>query len=309
VTSEEPWYALERLRTLFGLSAFERDLLVLCAGQSLESRFAVGCASAQGDPRGTWPTFGLALTILDDPHWSAVSAGGPLRYWHLVDLEQGNLLHAPLHLDERILAFLLGVPAVDERLAALVRPIPAEPAPPDADAWAGAGADSPQQAVVRAGARHWARAAAPREPLLLIGRHRSVRQAAFVGICQRSGLAPYILDANDIPAAPAEREHLARLWTREAALTGAALCVPTEDCGSVRHVSAWLEATQAPVAVEVRPGTTAEQLDGLRRDVLRRQLHPPPQARRVQAELRPQAQRPDLQPPGRAVPSVLRGRS
>jgi len=42
VTSGEPWHALERLCVLFGLSAFERDLLVLCAGHSLESRFAAG---------------------------------------------------------------------------------------------------------------------------------------------------------------------------------------------------------------------------------------------------------------------------
>ena len=260
VTSGEPWHALERLCVLFGLSAFERDLLVLCAGHSLESRFAAGCASAQGDPRSTWPTFGLALTILDEPHWSAVSADGPLRYWQLVDLDHGSLLHAPLRLDERILALLLGVPAADERLTALARPIPVGPAPPDA----GAGAGSPQQAAVRAGVRHWTRAGPPPEPLLLIGRDRSIRQAAFVGMCQRCGLAPYSLDANDIPAAPGEREQLARLWTREAALIGAALCVPTDDCDSVRHVSAWLEATQARVAVGVRPGTPAERLDGLR---------------------------------------------
>ena len=258
VTSGEPWHALERLRTLFGLSAFERDLLVLCAGHSLESRFAVGCASAQGDPRGTWPTFGLALTVLDDPHWSAVSAGGPLRYWQLVDLDRGSLLHVPLHLDERILAFLLGVPAVDERLTALVRPGLVGPALPDARA------DSPLQAVARAGARSWTQAATSSQPLLLIGRHRSIRQAAFAGICRSCGLAPYSLDASDIPATPTEREQFGRLWTREAALIGAALCVQTEDCDSVRHVSAWLAATEAPIAIEVRPGTPAEQLDGLR---------------------------------------------
>ena len=72
------------------------------------------------------------------------------------------------------------------------------------------------------------------------------------------------MDANDIPAAPAEREQLARLWTREAALTGAALYLRTEDCDSVRLLSAWLTATEAPMAVEVRPGTAAERLDGLR---------------------------------------------
>ncbi len=270
VTSDEPWHALERLRTLFGLSSFERDLLVLCAGHSLQSRFTAGCASAQDDSRGPWPTFGLALAVLDDPHWSAVSAGGPLRYWQLIDVDRGSLLQGPLHIDERVLAFLLGVPAVDERLAALARPMLVDPMLADpmlADPGlpgTTAGAGSSQQATVQAGARHWARPGALREPLLLIGRHRSTRQAAFVGICQRCGLAPYALDASDIPAAAAEREHFARLWTREAALAGAALYVQTEDCDSVRHISAWLTATESPVAIEVRPGTPAEQLDGLR---------------------------------------------
>ena len=252
-----PWHALERLRTLFGLSSFERDLLVLCVGHSLESRFAAGCASAHGE-HGAWPTLGLALTVLDDPHWSAVSPMAPLRYWQLVDLDRGSPLQAPLHIDERILAFLLGVPAVDERLAVLIRPGLVGPAPPDA------GTDSPWRDVVRAGAQYWAQTTAPREPLLLIGRHRSIREAAFARICQRCGLAPYSVDANDIPTVAAEREQLARLWTREAALTGAALCVQTEGCDSVRHVSAWLAVTEAPVAIEVRPGTPAEQLDGLR---------------------------------------------
>jgi len=254
--SDEPWHALERLRTLFGLSSFERDLLVMCAGHALESRFMAGCAGAQDDGHTTWPTFGLALTVLGNPHWSAVSAARPLRYWQLVDLDRGSLLQAPLHLDERILAFLLGVPAVDERLAALVRPILADPGYP--------GTCASRQVAIRAGARHWERPAAPREPLLLIGRHRSAREAAFIGICQRTGLVPYALDANDIPVAAAEREQLARLWTREAALTGAALYLRTEDCDSVRHVSAWLAVTEAPVAIEVPPGTPAERLDGVR---------------------------------------------
>ena len=252
--SGEPWHALERLQALFGLSSFERDLLVLCAGFSLETRFASGCAAALNDPRATWPTFGLALTVLDDPHWSAVSPARPLRYWQLVDVDRGNLLHAQLCIDERILQYLIGVPALDERLQALARPILAGPGP----------AGTSQQDAVNAGARHWRRTPAGREPLLLIGGHRSTRQGAFIGICQRSGLAPYCLDASDIPAAAVEREQLARLWTREAALAGAALYIRTEDCDSIRNLSAWLELADAPVAVEGQPGTAAEQLNGMR---------------------------------------------
>lgn len=250
VRCAEPWQALQRLTTLFRLSPFERDLLVLCAGHVLESRFAAACDAVAGADRAGWPTFGLALAALDSPHWSAVTAAGPLRYWRLIEVDRGSLLHAPLHIDERILAFLIGVPAIDERLTALARPVLASPAS--------------SGAAIRAGARYWARSPAPREPLLLIGQDRSARQGAFSAICEISGLAPYFINAIDIPGAATEREALARLWTREAALTGAALCLRTEECESLHNLVAWLEHTEAPLAVEVRPGTPAERLDGLR---------------------------------------------
>src|SRR4029077_1112637 len=60
--STEPWAALERLTTLFGLTPFERDVLALLSGHTLESRFA------------DTPTFALALATLEDPHWSALSS-------------------------------------------------------------------------------------------------------------------------------------------------------------------------------------------------------------------------------------------
>jgi hypothetical protein len=43
--------------------------------------------------------------------------------------------------------------------------------------------------------------------------------------------------------------------------------VRTERIDAVGNLSAWLELTSAPVAVEVRPGSPAEQLDGLRLDL------------------------------------------
>jgi len=43
--------ALDHLCAAFGLSRFERRLLLLCAGVELESSFAEDCAAAQGDRR------------------------------------------------------------------------------------------------------------------------------------------------------------------------------------------------------------------------------------------------------------------
>ncbi|MDQ6775593.1 MAG: ATP-binding protein [Actinomycetota bacterium] len=249
---DEAWRPFERLRAAFGLSQFEHDVLVLCTGFALESRF--GARSAVTDDAGVaCPTFGLALTVLSDPHWSAVTPSGPLRFWRLVEPGRGTLLDAPLHLAERILQFILGVPAIDERLQSLVRPLPRA-----ALARPGRGE------AIAVGSRHWTRMENPGVPLLLVGSQRSIRQSTFAAICDELGIEPYVLDASDIPAAAVDREHLARLWTREATLGGGALLLGTEHCDSIGPVSAWLEAVHAPVAVEVRPGTLAEQLEGHR---------------------------------------------
>src|SRR5262245_51548913 len=42
--------ALDRLTSTFGLSPFERDVLLLCAGMELTSDFAPLCAAAQAEP-------------------------------------------------------------------------------------------------------------------------------------------------------------------------------------------------------------------------------------------------------------------
>ncbi|WP_237766153.1 hypothetical protein [Arthrospira platensis] len=70
---------LEQLCDTFGLSTFEQDLLLLCAGMELDADFPLLCAEANGDPQKPYPTFSLALNIFDDPHWSALTPNAPLR--------------------------------------------------------------------------------------------------------------------------------------------------------------------------------------------------------------------------------------
>ena len=119
----DAWHPFTHLSNLFDLTPFERDLIVLCTGVELEHRFISSCASAATEDGARRPTLALALTVLEEPHWSAITPGAPLRYWRLIELGGGNLLDAPLQLDERVLEFVLGVPALDARLQSLVRPI------------------------------------------------------------------------------------------------------------------------------------------------------------------------------------------
>ncbi len=259
----QPCTALGRLQTIFDLSPFERDVLLLCAGASLESRFLAACAAAHKNPQMTWPTFGLALQTLDAPHWSALSRNRPLRYWRLLELDAGPLLHAPLRLDERILQFLIGVHSADERLEALIRPIRAGELP-GADGRSYRDALPEQARAVQAIVRSWKNPSAARQPVLLNGGRPFARQSLFSDICREAGLRPFVLNATDIPTAPAEREQLARLWMRESALATAALYVRTENLEHVGNLSAWLELVDAPVAIEAALGSAAEKLEGLR---------------------------------------------
>jgi hypothetical protein len=182
-----------------------------------------------------------------------------------VSVDPGDLLHGPLRLDERILAYLIGMPAIDERLHPLIRPIRAAAMAKPAAVGPPASGPSAER-VIAAGARHWSQPSAAREPLLLMGPTRSARERAFVAICQACGLLPFAIDAADIPGSPAEREHLARLWTREAALCDAALYVRTEtaDRHSMPGAISFLALLEAPVGVEVSPGGPAERLNGRR---------------------------------------------
>src|SRR4051812_34937695 len=73
--------ALARLVEAFGLSPFERDTLLLCAGMELDAELPALCAAAQADAARPYPTFSLALAALDEAHWSACTAAAPLRHW------------------------------------------------------------------------------------------------------------------------------------------------------------------------------------------------------------------------------------
>src|SRR5271165_2787609 len=102
--------AIDRLCELFGLTAFERDVLLLCAGVEMDSSLAALCGEAQGHPQRAYATFGLAMATLPEPHWSALPPNRPLRRFRLVELDTTHgLTIAPLRIDERILHYLAGV--------------------------------------------------------------------------------------------------------------------------------------------------------------------------------------------------------
>ncbi|HYN19680.1 MAG TPA: ATP-binding protein, partial [Thermoanaerobaculia bacterium] len=213
--------ALEAVVQRFGMSPFERDVLLLAAGPELDSAFAARCAAAQGDPALRLPTFNLALAALPGAHWSALLPSAPLRYWRLVELDsRESLTLAPLRIDERVLHHLAGLRHMDERLSSLIRPLPeqGEPIP------------SHRELAHRI-AKAWAEAAGCETlpGVQLCGGDSEACRAIAAAACGLVGLDAYVLSAAVVPTAPVELEGLIRLWEREVALTRGALLIDAED--------------------------------------------------------------------------------
>jgi len=258
--------ALDALCAAFGLTPFERDLLLLCAGVEMSSDLAALVAAARGENGRPGATFALALALLPEPHWSALAPGGPLRRWRLVEVDAADgLTQGALRIDERALHHLAGLLGLDERLQELAVPVPLpdEPLPPSL------------QALADRVAGLWNGRSEPL-PVVLSGEDPSTRRLVLATACRRLELPLHLLRAADLPAAPADRQLLARLWAREVALGGVgALLVECDDDGEqpraaahfCAHAAGRLAASArdpvrlaaATAALEVRLPAVAEQ--------------------------------------------------
>jgi hypothetical protein len=229
--------ALETLCAAFGLTGFERDVLLMCAGVELDSTFAACCAAARSDPQSAHPTFGLALAALPEAHWSTLTPAAPLRYWRLVEVGNGGAFtSSPLRIDERVLHYLAGVSHLDERLHGLVEPVIApDELPPS------------QRAVAHEISGLWSRTevGSPGPGIQLRGDDPAGKRAVAAAASAALGLQLYAIHAADVPVAAIEREALARLWEREAILSGSALLLDChDDANGLRAALSLLERVQ-----------------------------------------------------------------
>lgn len=237
--------ALDRLGDFFLLSPFERELLLLCAGVELDASFGAYCARAQGEPRRTWATFSLALAVLPEAHWSALSPGAPLRRWRLVEVGAGDsLATSPLRIDERVLHYLAGVSHLDERLVGLLEPLRASPS----------GVPSHRELAERLIAI-WSRS--EELPVVqLAGDELASQRAIAVAVCEAVGLGLSRVLVHGLPVG-LEEVPVSRLLWREAALSGSALlldCHELEpgDTGRMGAVLRFIERAGGPLIVSSR---------------------------------------------------------
>ncbi|MGW1958530.1 ATP-binding protein [Streptomyces sp. NPDC001920] len=240
--------ALATVVACFGLTSFERDLLVLCAAMELEPTAAARCAAASGRE---FPTFSLALAALAEPHWSALTPDAPLRRYRLVEVaDDGVLTTARLRIDERVLHFLLGVSLVEPRLQGLVART-AVPGPlPESQT---------RLAAQLAAAVSTDRVAA------LSGGDVQTRREVTATAARAAGFATFTLSAADLPAEPADRAVLARLWEREGVLLPAVLLVEVSETTKAAAAEAFVAMLGVPVVLSSQdplpaPTTHREQL-------------------------------------------------
>ncbi len=249
-----PRSILEHLCGTFGLSDFERDLLLLCTGMELDHNWSVLCAKAQGNENRGYPTFGLAFAALGGSHWSAMTPTAPLRKWRLIEVGTDNtLMNAPLRIDEQILHYLVGVYHLNEQLMAVVKPLETNNISILVNS---------HQRIVEQIVRTWKQTSdkllnlSPHGKRLEIGdketgglefslsdhknqNHLPIiqlcgnevvsKRAIAQAVCTQLQLKLYTLSARNLPNNPSELYQLLTMWEREALLSKSALLLDCDD--------------------------------------------------------------------------------
>jgi ATPase family associated with various cellular activities (AAA) len=239
-----PPAAIDQLSEIFGLTAFERDIVLLCAGVEMDSTLAARCAEVQVSSPRSAPAFGLALATLPESHWSALTPAGPLRRFRLIDVDPARgLITAPLRIDERILHYLAGINRLDARLSSLL--VPAQP--PQSIA----GEHSSLAARI---APQFASSPANQSAILihLFGDDADGQRDTAALAAARAGLLLFTLHAEEIPSDSSQLEQLLLLLGRESVLLRAAPLVEFGASSPSGAARSFIERLAFPAVVSSR---------------------------------------------------------
>jgi AAA+ superfamily predicted ATPase len=248
-TSDFP-SATDILSRIFGLSGFERKILLMCAGVELDSRLASLLQNAARELHCQPPTFSLAMAAFQEAHWSALLPTRPLRYWRLVETGPGNTLTTcTLRIDERILHFVAGIASFDERLRVVTRPVSPTGELPDS-----------QRELAEQIHACWQQSTAGSSlPILqLCGGDRGSRYAVASAACGLLGLRLLVIPESAIPRTADELDLLIRLWERESHLSPVAAMIefdelePSEAHAAAAAAGRMIERLRTPLLVSVR---------------------------------------------------------
>ncbi len=237
---------LEVVAQMFGLSPFEQQLLLLCAGIELDGRFAELVAAMQGSEEHYNATFSLALANLSGPHWDAIAPTGPLRHWLMIDVRESlSLSLAPLRIDERVLHYLVGEEFLDPRLGAKVVPINQEDVTPSI------------AAVSASIAEVWGCADMTSSRLVFLSGSAEERAMCAASATSRLRKRLALVRPSSLPNDRAALNRLARLWEREFLLSDTVLMIDDESLPSTEGelgdtVARFCDEITAPLIVGTR---------------------------------------------------------
>ncbi|MCL2173286.1 MAG: ATP-binding protein [Candidatus Bathyarchaeota archaeon] len=237
--------SIETLSLLFGLSPFEKQVIVLCAAQELDPEVRTLLAKAHDNPNITYPTFGLALACLSNVHWSALTPTSPLRRFQLIDINPNNcsITTAPLRIPERILHYLKGINYLDSKLQGMIKPVFDN--------------DQPVKShlhIVDKILSIWQDNKEKLPIIQLCGVDETGKFVVAQTALAARGFHLWQLSTDAIPQKPQEIASLAQLWTREAALFGAGLLITTEDANipTQKTAAQFIELLSGPVFLATR---------------------------------------------------------
>jgi hypothetical protein len=248
--------SLDVIGHVFGLSVFEREVLLLALAPELDGTFERLYAYVQDDLGRRHATADLAVSLLlrdgDDTGEACERLGphGALRRNRLIVLDEATptaaLPHRPLRVEERIVEFVRGVNRPDSRVEHLL-----EPTAPALLA----GAD---QTIV-AQAADWLRVS-PRQlfgrAVNLIGPPGARQVHLARSICDAIDIGLARLDAATLLASAVDRRELVALIEREAALLNLAFYVEpaAAACEAARPLTRELDRLRAPMFVATQSG-------------------------------------------------------
>lgn len=234
--------AIDLLSELFALTGFERQFLLLCAGVEMDSRLAEACAEAQGNPQKAYVTFGLAMALLPDSHWDALTAARPLRRFRMIEAQPANnLTSAPLRIDERILHYLAGGNLLDPRLESLVRHSPY----PE---WIA----GEQRAIAERATRLLRRYAEVAPLVHLCGDDPLGHEDIAAFAAHQLGRRLLVVKAEELPPIGPESDQFVFLWERESLLLPGALLVQAGSAAMPASASHLVERVRGIVFLATR---------------------------------------------------------
>lgn len=229
VIASESCATLDHLIHAFGLTSFERDIVLFLAGLELDP--SLRHALPEQEP---WPTLRFALSALQDPHWSAFLPDSPLRRWRLIEMMPGpGFLDAEIRISERALHSLCGCEYLDQTFSGCMELAPIlelrDPAARDiAQVWVKPGGAASVIQLSSAG-----------DPIALAAQ-------AVTALGSRLAIA-----SGDAIASIADDPGLPTLWDRESALGRLCLLIDLRQSSeeSGRQVATWIDRTQASTLV------------------------------------------------------------